>query len=109
MQAIVLRHEEEGREGGEVEKQQNLSWGVDSALRNGPEVKMPGTDSRKSSSFSFNIPQTPHYFQLAFSFKLIVLRHGEEGEEGGEVEEQRNLSGGVDSALRNSPESKMLG
>ena len=37
--------------------------------------------------------------------QVIVLRRGEEGEEGGEVEEQQNLSGGVDSEIRNGPGS----
>ena len=82
MQAIVLWHEEEGREGGEVEEQQNLSRRVDSALRNGPEAKMLGADSRKLSSFRFNIPQTPHYFQL--TFRLTPLSSGMEKKAGRE-------------------------
>ena len=41
--------------------------------------------------------------------QVILFRHGEEGGEGGEVEEQQILSGGVDLALRNGLESKMLG
>ena len=69
IQVIVLRHGEEGGEGGEVEEQPNLSRGVDSALKNGPEYKMLGEDSRKSSSFGFRIPQAPHYFPLTFSYK----------------------------------------
>ena len=34
---------------------------------------------------------------------------GGDGQEGGEVEDQHNLFAGVDWALRNGPESKILG
>ena len=44
-----------------MEEQQNLSGGVDLALRNGPESKMLGVDSSKFMSFSFCIPRPPHF------------------------------------------------
>ena len=50
-QVFVLRHGEEGGERGEVEEQQNLSGGIDSALRNGPESKNFKSDSRKALLF----------------------------------------------------------
>ena len=62
IEVIFLRHGEEGQDGGEVEEQQNISGGVDLALRNGPESKVLGADSRKSSLFWFRIPPAPHHF-----------------------------------------------
>ena len=79
------------------------------ALRNGPKSKMLGANSRKSSLFRFGIPGAPNLYLTHILIQVIVLQHGEEGGDRGEVEEQQNLSGGVDLALRNSPESKMLG
>ena len=64
-------------------------------------------DSRKSSLFLFCIPWAPPFFTHVL-IQVIDLQHGEEGGEGGEVEEKQNLLGGVDSALRNGPESKIL-
>ena len=54
-------------------------------------------------------PPCPPLFSTHLLIQLIVLPCGEEGGEGEEVEEQHNLSGGVDSKLRNGLESKMLG
>ena len=109
IQAISLRHGEEGKEGGEGGDQQNLSRGVDSALRKGPESKILGADNIESSLFWFCIPRSPPFFSTHVLIQVNVLWHGEECGEGGEVEKQNDLSGGVDKALRNGLESKMLG
>ena len=62
IQVIILCHGEAGREGGEVYEQHNISRGVDLALRNGPESKMLGADSRKLLLFWWCIHRPPRYF-----------------------------------------------
>ena len=89
-------------EGGEVEEQHDVSEEVDSALRKGPESKMLGTDSRKLLLLWLRISRATQ-FSTHVLIQVIFLRHGEEGGEGGEVEEQHILFGGVHSTLRNGP------
>ena len=87
IQVMVLWHGEEGREGGEVEEQQNLSEGVDSALRNGPESKTVRRRQQEVVVILVWHPLEPPSFFTHVLIQVIVLHHGEEGREGREVEE----------------------
>ena len=63
--------------------------------------------SRRYSGLVF--PWAPHPYSTHVLIQVIVLRHGEEGGEGGVVEDQQNISVGVYWALRKGLEYKMLG